>query len=98
MCLVAVVAAMVMESQLTMRRGFINGSQRLEYKCTFLDALVHESLVLLIDCVFFLVWLQGNEKGEWLNNLRFGVFGLGNRQYEHFNKVCWCVYIDWMHV
>ena len=58
-CLVVVVAVMVMESQLTMRRGFINGSQRLEYKCTFLDALVHESLVLCIDCHFFWFGCRG---------------------------------------
>ena len=70
--LVVVAVVMLMESQLKMQRGFINGSQRLEYKCTFLDALVHESLVLLIDCLFFWFGCRGMRKASgWI------IFGLG---------------------
>ena len=46
------------------------------------------ALQRLMGFILFLRLKQGKEKEVWLKDFNYAVFGLGNRQYEHFNKVC----------
>ncbi|GKA30989.1 cytochrome P450 reductase [Tanacetum coccineum] len=36
---------------------------------------------------FYKWFIKGEDKREWLENLQYGVFGHGNRECEHFNKI-----------
>lgn len=36
---------------------------------------------------FYKWFAEGKDAGNFFEKMQYGVFGLGNRQYEHFNKV-----------
>lgn len=45
------------------------------------------SLLCNLSADYQVDFIQVKDKENWLPHLSYGVFGLGNRQYEHFNKV-----------